>query len=101
MSEYYALVQNRESEEYHIREYKKKFEELTNSVHFIPVSDYLECGELMDEKYTKPIKQLWKDGKKYLYFREGDVRYVCANIGRQVCGRCVATLYASQDEDGN
>ena len=101
MLEYYAIVQNMESEEFHIQKFEKKIDRETKSIRFIPVTDYSECGEFMDKKYSSPIKQLWKDGKKYPYFKEDAMRYVCADIGRQVCGRCVSTLYASQDDDGN
>lgn len=100
MQKYYALVQNIESDEYHIREYEKKLDLTDKKYKFYPTSNKLQCGEEVISKYTKPISFDVGETKRR-YFIGEEMRHICAEIGRQVCGQCVSTLYASKDEDGN
>lgn len=98
MIRYYALVQNKESGEYHIREYKERIDKNTGEVKHIPSSSKLQCGEYIDDKYTPALNMKMDDGKYHKYFGESGMRHLCADVGRRVCGQCVATLYASNDD---
>lgn len=98
MIRYYALVQNKDSGEYHICEYEKRIDQNTGKEKYIPSSSKLQCGEYIDGKYTHALNMEGTDGKCYTYFRESGIRHLCAGVGRQVCGQCVATLYASNDD---
>lgn len=100
MMKYYALLQNIYSEEYHIREYKKEYDYTDEKWKYYPVSRKMCCGEFVDNKFSSPLK-IPVDGKNRHYFTDTEMRHICAEIGRRVCGQCVATLYASKDENGN
>jgi len=91
ISYFYALVQNVESEEYHIRQLVKKYDEDEKKYKYYYVSKYLECGDEVDEKYTKEL--VYEERK---FFAEDKMRYICYQLGRKVCGQCVATLYATK-----
>lgn len=93
MKIYFALVQNSESGEYHIRRYKMIESPKKD---FIPLSNDAECGEIIDEKFTTPVSCKWTNGKMYKYFPETSMRHVCDDVGRKVCGQCVSTLYTTQ-----
>ena len=95
MSYYYALIKNKESEEYHIRKYKEVKNCITEKLTYIPVSGYTECSEHIDEKFSGELKTEYIDMKFYTYYDESAIRYLCAKIGRCVCGQCVATLYTT------
>ena len=97
---YYALLQNTESEEYHIREYKKEYDYTDEKWKYYPVSKEMCCGELVDNKFTRPLKVTVQEKDRH-FFTDEEMRHICADIGRRVCGQCVATLYASKDENGN
>ena len=38
----------------------------------------------------------YTDGKLYTYYDESTMRFLCAKVGRKVCGQCVATLYTTK-----
>lgn len=95
MRAYYALVKNTESEEYHLRSYRKVVNDATKEVKYKSISDCSECGEFIDEKFTGALLKEHVDGKKYTYYDEGGMRFLCAKVGRKVCGKCVATLYTT------
>jgi len=90
----YILMKNSNSpvDELHIFEMRflRINEEGRKEYCFYPKSDPQErykclCKalEVYDVEYCK---------KKTLH-NEDEIRMICANIGRQVCGRCISTLY--------
>ena len=89
MLEYYAIVQNMESEEFHIQKYKKTIDRETKSIRFIPVTDYSECGEFMDKKYSSNISNAFfckaaRDSaatNPELYSNSSSFLWICTSSG--------------------
>ena len=96
MNKYYALHKNNETEEYHIQEYKQIINSLTGEKIYKPVSKYCNCSQFRDSSYTSALRMKYTDGKLYTYYGEAAMRFLCAKVGRMVCGQCVATLYTTK-----
>ena len=96
MTKYYALHKNNETEEYHIQEYKQVIDSNTGEKKYKPISKFCNCGEVRDINYTSALRMKYTDGGLYIYYDESAMRFLCAKVGRMVCGQCVAMLYTTK-----
>lgn len=91
----YLLMKNPNSQYKELHIFEMKFirvDEKGRSIYdFYPHSD-------KEERYKCQCKALEHGYLKYYepqpkVYNENDIREKCAKIGRQVCGRCISTLY--------
>lgn len=79
----YSLIKKKETEELHLFESQK---------------DVLGLCRKKSNSVCKAMNLSEKESILFECLSEKDVRLECAKIGRQVCGNCIKSLYATYSE---